>query len=243
MSVSQYKDFLQCESRALARLEGRYVQQESPALLAGKYVHAWNEGVLEEFKKENPKLYKKDGTLYAQYKDLDHVIETIKNDKLMMLALEGQKEIIMTTELFGVPWKIMIDNYNPEKKRFTDLKVVKSLRDRFWKDGRYVSFIENYGYTTQLAVYSEVERIVSERDSYLEGMIVAATKETPPDKAVIGGFDKEMIEDELLLVEVTLPRVLEVKEGKVEPTECGECDYCRANKKLKKVIDYRDLLI
>ncbi|WP_429084542.1 PD-(D/E)XK nuclease-like domain-containing protein [Brassicibacter mesophilus] len=242
MSVSQYKDFLKCEARALAKIKGEYKQEESDALLTGKYVHAWNEGTLEQFKKENSALYKKDGGLYAKYQNLDDVIKTIQSDRLMMMALEGQKEVIMTAELFGVPWKIMIDSYNPDKGRFSDLKVVKGLHDKFWSNyhERYVNFIEHYGYTTQIAVYSEIEKLGTGRDSYLEGLIAAVTKENPPDKAVIG-FDTEMIEFELMKIESNLPRILQIKNGEIEPNGCGECEYCKSVKQLSKVIHYSEL--
>lgn len=241
MSVSQYKDFRKCESAALAKLKGEYEQAHSDAFLSGSYVHAWNEGTLERFKKENPELYKKDDTLYAKYEVLNDCIKTLENDRFVMMALEGEKEVIMTEELLGVPWKIMIDSYNPNKGRFTDLKTVRSLGDKFWNGTKYENFIEHYGYTTQIAVYSEVERLVTGRNNYLEGLIVAVTKESPPDKAVIG-FDEEMIEFELLKIEMYLPRIIEVKTGKEKPTRCNECKYCRQNKKLTKVIHYSELI-
>lgn len=242
MSVSQYKDFLKCEKAALAKIKGEYQQEQTDALLAGKYVHAWNEGVLEQFKKENPGLYKKDGSLYAKYEILDDCIKTLENDRFAMMALEGQKEVIMTAELFGIPWKIMIDSYNPEKGRLTDLKVVRDLTTRHWNntDKQYQNFIEFYGYTIQIAVYSEIERLVTGRKNYLEGLIVAVTKESPPDKAVIG-FDEQMIEYELTGIEVNLPRIIKIKNGDTEPIGCGTCEYCKSIKQLSKVVHYSEI--
>lgn len=242
MSVSQYKDFLKCEAAALAKLRGEYQQERTDALLAGKYVHAWNEGKLEKFKQEHPELYKKDGSLYAKYECLDDCIRTLENDRFAMMALEGQKEVVMTSELFGVPWKIMIDSYNPEKGRFADLKTVKDLHSRYWDntEKHYQNFIEHYRYTTQIAVYSEIERLVTGRDDYLEGLIVAVTKETPPDKAVIG-FDEQMIEYELTGIEVNLPRIIKIKAGEIEPIGCGTCEYCKSKKQLSKVIHYSEI--
>lgn len=242
MSVSQYKDFLKCEAAALAKINGEYQQDESDALLAGKYVHAWNEGTLEQFKRENPTLYKKDGSLYAKYEGLDDCIKTLENDRFAMMALEGQKEVVMTADLFGVPWKIMIDSYNPEKGRFADLKTVRDLTTRYWNNAnkQYENFIEYCGYTTQIAVYSEVERLTSGRDSYLEGLIVAVTKEKVPDKAVIG-FDEEMIEYELVGIEVNLPRIIKIKNDEIAPISCGTCEYCKSIKQLSKVIHYSEI--
>lgn len=242
MSVSQYKSFLQCEAAAMAKLSGEYQEEQKDAFLGGSYVHAWNEGVLEKFKKDNPALYKKNGELYAKYSNLDDMIKALEGDRFCMMALEGKKEVVLRAELFGVPWKIMIDSYNPTKGRFADLKAVKSLNDRFYNKelGQYVNFIQHYGYTTQIAVYSEIERLFTDRDDYLEGFIVAVTKENPPNKAVIG-FDEDMIQHELMQVEANLPRILQVKNGEVEAKKCGACDYCRSTKKLTGIIHYLEL--
>jgi hypothetical protein len=35
--------------------------------------------------------------------------------------------------------------------------------------------------------------------------------------------------------------VLMVKNGETEPIGCGKCDYCKANKVLKKAIKMQDL--
>lgn len=246
MSVSQYKSFLNCEVAALADLHDESTKVEKECFVEGHYLHAWNEGKLEEFKKENPSLYSSRGPTKGQLKSnyliLDEMIKKLEGDKLSMMALEGEKEVIMTAELFGIPWKIMIDNYNPSKKRFSDLKAVQSLHKRHYnfKEGISQNFVEFYGYTTQIAVYSEVIRLNTGMDEYFEGLIVAATKENPPDIAVIN-FDIDTIKYELLKIESNIERIIRVKNRELEPESCGRCNYCKSNKKLTEVIHYSEL--
>ena len=243
MGVTQFKSFLQCEAAAMAQINGEYSPFKADALLFGSAVHAWNEGCLAEFKQNNPTLYKKDGTIYAKYEGIQECIEALINDSLCTLALEGQKEVIMSAELFGVPWKIMIDSYNPEHGMFSDLKTMKGMYDRFWskEDNCYVNFIENYGYDIQMSVYSEIERLATGRAERLDPHIVVVTKESPPDKAILKGF-LPVVDTMLTYVETKMERIKEVKYGGAEPTRCGRCEYCRGTK-TAEIMDYHELLV
>lgn len=244
MSVSQYKAFMNCEAAALATLQREIDQEEKDCFIEGKYLHAWNENKLEEFMANHPDLYssrgKTKGQLKSNYLILDEMIRKLENDKLSMMALEGEKEVIMTAELFGAPWKIMIDNYNPTKGRFSDLKAVQSLHKRFYnhKEGGSQNFVQFYGYHTQIALYSKV--IELNTGEFMDGLLVAATKEAPPDIAVIN-FDQDTIEFELMKIEANLERILKVKAGEIPPEQCGRCSFCKAHKKLTGVIHYLEL--
>ena len=57
-------------------------------------------------------------------------------------------------------------------------------------------------------------------------------------------FDESGKDFEPILYEVerNVPRILELKSGKVEPDRCGVCDYCLATKKLSKPVYFRDLI-
>lgn len=251
MSVSQFKEFAPawggCEARAMAKVKGEYEEPQKTAFLEGHYVHAWNEGRLEEFKAENPDLYSSRGATAGQLKSnfqhCNKMIEVLKNDPLVMKVLDGQKEVIMTAELFGIEWKIMIDSYQPGKKVFADLKALKEIDGKFWnkEDQVYENFLEHYGYLTQMAIYAEVERRAqgrTEEDWFMPHMVVV-TKEDPPDHEVIY-FDSNMIRSELLKVQQHLPRVIQVKNGLVPPTRCERCAYCRGTKKIRKPKHYNE---
>lgn len=247
MSVSQYKDFLKCEAAALARLNRKYDEPKNEALLFGSYVHSWLDGTIEDFKAENPDLFSTRGAtkgeLKANYKLADEMIKVLEADPFAMMALQGEKEVIMTGELFGIDWKIRMDVYNPHQGRFSDLKTVKALYEKYWKDGLgYCSFVEAYGYITQLAVYSEIERRNRNGEDWLESYLVAVSKQDPPDKAIIT-VDQDSLALALGEVEERINRVIEVKTGKQTPTSCGKCYYCRRNKKIKNVIHYMELIV
>ena len=87
MSVSQYKDFTTCEAAALAKLMGDYVPPVSDAFLLGSYVHAWNEGTLDDFKTAHPEMYTKTGKLYEKFKSAPAIIDTLTNDPFCMHVL------------------------------------------------------------------------------------------------------------------------------------------------------------
>jgi hypothetical protein len=241
MSVSQYKSFLTCEAAALAEINGEYEREQKDALLFGQCVHAWNEGILDDFKMNHPEMFKKDGSIYAKFHGVDECIDAIKNDSTMMEYLTGQKEVMFTAELFGVPWKILIDCYCPEKGRFTDLKIMRDVTTTYYnRDYKvYTSFVDNYKYNLQMIIYAEIEKRATGREDYLEPFLAIVTKESPPDKLILNGFKEEIL---FLLseVEYNMPRIIKVKNGIEEPTYCGKCDYCRSIKNVE-VMNYREL--
>jgi len=248
MSVSQFKDFDACEAMAMAKLSG-WSEPDKEALLLGSYVHAGIEGdgALEEFKLRNPDIISSKGPtkgeLLAKFKHADVMLEKLHNDPFSMFVLDGQKEVIMTAELYGVPFKIRIDSYAPDRGRLADLKTTKGIREKYWSNryGGWVSFVEAYDYLLQMAVYCEVERIATGRDGWLEPLMVAVSKEDVPDLAVIR-FDEHRLRIELEIMEHKLPRIMEVKTGIAQPIRCEKCRYCRETKRLTGTIHFADLL-
>lgn len=246
-SNSQYKDFLSCEAQAMAKLQG-WSEPPSEALLIGSYVHSYFEGSEEfqEFKESNPEIISSKGPTKGQIKSnfrfADQMIKTIENDPLCMFILQGQKEVIMTAEFAGAQWKIKMDNYNPERLRFSDIKTVQSITKETWDpEGGYVSFVQAQGYTTQMALYAEIERRTVGRDGWIEPYIVAVSKEDPPDKAVIS-INALDVDRELESIQTRMPRLIEVKAGRKEPIRCESCRYCRETKRLNKIIHYSELV-
>src|SRR5690625_4795688 len=233
MSVSQFKDFTPayngCEASALAKVKGEWEQPSITAFVEGHYVHAWNEGTLDEFKANNPDLYssrgKTSGQLKANFQHCNKMIEVLESDPLVMKALAGEKEVIMTAELFGIEWKCMLDSYQPEVGLFADLKTLRSMDGKFWNSDAqaYENFLEHYGYIVQMAVYAEIERINSGRENWLIPHMVVVTKQDPPDHEIIY-FDYEAIQSHLNIVESHIERVKSVKNGEVEPIRCDKCE-------------------
>lgn len=229
MSVSQYKDFRSCEARALATLRGEWEKPKTTALLVGSYVDAWFEGTLDEFTADHPEIFKKDGTLKADFVQADSLIAFVQKDTKFMEYMAGEKQVIMTAELFGTPWKIKIDSYHPGEK-IVDGKVMRSMERVM---GR--SFVEHWGYDLQMAVYAEVVRKVTGMD--LETFLAVVTKQEPPDKDIIH-IPQWRRAEVLAEVEREIPRILDVKYGRLAPQRCGVCDYCRATKMIEEPIDF-----
>lgn len=246
-SNSQYKDFLSCEARAMAKLRG-WSEPPSDALLIGSYVHSYFESpeVFQEFKDSHPEIISSKGPtkghLKAEYRFADRMIQTLADDPMCMFILQGQKEVIMIAEFAGAMWKIKMDNYKPESFRFSDIKTVASINKETWDPASgYVSFVEAQGYVTQMALYAEVERRIHGRDGWIEPYIVAVSKEDPPDKAVIS-INAMDVERELDGIQRNMPHLIEVKAGLREPLRCETCRYCRETKRLNKIIHYTELI-
>jgi len=256
MSVSQFKGFLPsyggCEARAMAELTGDYVRPQKDAFDEGHYLHSWNEGTLDEFKANNPDLYSSRGATAGQLKSnfqhCNKMIKVLASDPLVMKALAGQKEVILTAEMFGTPWKIMIDSYQPiiggRPGIFADLKALKEIDGKWWnKDAQvYENFLDHYGYTIQMAVYAEIEKRVTGRPEWLIPHMVVVTKQDPPDHEIIY-FDFDVIEQSLAIVGNHIERVKAVKAGLEQPNRCEKCDYCRATKKIAQIKHYAALAL
>lgn len=237
-SVSQYKLFKQCEAKALAKVKGEYRQADNDAFLLGKYVHSWSEGTLEEFKNENPALFSTRGATKGQLKSsfmvANKMIETLEKDSVCMKFLEGEKEVLIQGELFGVKWRGMVDILNINKGFFADLKTTQGI----YKKYSGFNFIENYGYIEQMAVYRELIKQQFGKD--LIPYIVAVTKEDIPDKAVIR-IDKGYTDSKLQEMEFYVERFQAIKDGKVDPVGCGSCDYCKSVNKISRILSLSDL--
>lgn len=258
LSVSQYKNFigsmgrLGCEAQAMALLNGEWeMDDKSTALLVGSYVDAHFEGTLDLFKAQNPELFKKDGGLKADYTKANDIINRIERDQLFMQYMSGEKQTIMTAEMFGSPWKIKIDSYL-KGKAIVDLKIMKSINEHFWtKDFGYMDFIQWWGYDIQGAVYQEVEyrnqlancKTEEEKEQChrLPFFIAAASKEKETDLELIWIPD-EHLKEKLIEVEQNTPKIMMLKNKEAEPIRCGVCDYCKHTKVLKKPIHFSELL-
>ena len=228
LSVSQYKSFQKCEAAALAEINGVWKRPDTTALLVGGYIDAWFEGSLSRFYEKNPSIFKKDGKLKADFTQAVELIYRIKQDDLFMEYMSGEKQRIFTASLFGAEWKIKIDSLLPDK--IVDLKIMRSMERIMGK-----SFVEYWGYDLQMAIYAAVYKAVTGKD--LDTYLAVATKQTPADIEIIE-IPKWRRDELLAEVERSVPRILSIKAGEIQPERCGVCDYCRSTKKLTEPIDF-----
>jgi hypothetical protein len=231
---SQFKQFLKCPAKAIAILNGEIQEEESTALLMGSYVDAWFEGTLDLFKQEHPNLFKKDGSLKAEYEKANAIIERVKQDELFMKYMSGQKQAIRTGYIEGVPFKIKIDSYH-KGKAIVDLKVIKDFQPIWDEDrGCKLDFIHYWGYDYQAAIYQAIE------GNSLPFYICAVTKEATPDLAVIH-IPQSWIDSAMAEIKNEIGIIDAIKRGEIEADRCGKCDYCRTTKKLSRVISAEEL--
>lgn len=245
LSVSQYKNFMgtigrpACEAEAMAKLNGEWEMKKTTALMVGSYVDAHFEGTLNLFQAQNPEIFTKQGALKAEYRKAEEIINRIERDDLFMKFMDGEKQVIMTADMFGSPWKIKIDSYLPGKA-IVDLKVMRELhKAEYTKDYGYMNFIEYWGYDLQAAVYQEV--VYQNTGERLPFFIAAASKEEETDIELIWIPD-DHLREKLIEVENNTPKIVALKNGEVEPLRCGLCDYCKHTKVLKRPIHFTELL-
>lgn len=228
MSCSQFKAFEACPHSALAELRGEYEREKTPALLVGSYVDAYFEGSLAEFKEANPDIFKKDGTLKAEYVQADAIIERIKQDNLFMRYLSGLKQVIMTGTINGVAVKIKVDSLLPDK--IVDLKVMKDFKN-VYTDAGSVPFFEAWEYDLQGAVYQEIVR--QNTGKVLPFYLAVATKEKITDIDIVH-IEQNYLDLSLERFKSEVNTFDAIKNGIIEPERCEKCEYCKLTKKLKE---------
>lgn len=247
MSVSQYKDFAGtygrpgCEECAMAKIRGEFREESSTPLLLGSYVDAFYEGTLDKFREEHPELFKKTGDkgLLSTYAKAEEAIERSLKDPLFQEYMSGEKQVIMTGELFGTKWKIKMDSYH-EGRAIVDLKYMKSLTKLNWvPDIGYLDFVRYWGYDIQGAIYQEI--VYQNTGKRLPFYIAGISKEEAIDIEVIYVHDN-YLKEALTGVEHNMRRILEVKYDGVVPDRCNTCKWCRDTKILKKPIGIGDLV-
>lgn len=255
MSATWFKKFSSCEAAALAELRGEYAPAASTAMLIGSYVDAYFSGELPVFQAQHPEIFKRDGSLKAEFVHAQDVIARMESDELYMLLMSGKKQVILTGEIAGVPFKVKIDSLlDAEASRHiaeqfpetaevmgmcdgavVDQKVMRDMAN-VWSDEERakVPFAQFYGYDIQGAIYQAVE------GHMLPFILAVGTKEDAPDIGALYIPDAELAA-KLAEVEDRAPRYQAIKEGRIAPRRCGKCAYCRMTKKLRGIVDYREV--
>jgi hypothetical protein len=253
MSASQFKAFKRCEAAAMAELRGEWGRKDSTALLVGSYVDAYFSGELEQFCNEHPEIYKRDGTLKADFQKAHDIAMRLESDDLARMLLCGKNQVIKTGKIAGVWFKAKFDSLLTARqveaicKQFpnvrdivpfgggmiVDLKVMKDF-EPLWDDDEAdkVSFVNFWGYDIQGAIYQKID------GRNCPFVIVAATKEDEPniDAMQIPDTDLEFC---LADVEMLAPRFDAIKRGEIAPAGCGHCAYCRSVKRLHDIKHYK----
>lgn len=225
-SVSQYKDFMKCEAMAMAKIRGVYERPLTRALLVGSFVDSYFEGTLPQFMQENPELFTRKNELRSEFRKANEIIGRVTADETFSRFMGGEKQQIMTFELFEVPWKIKMDSYLPGIC-ITDLKVVANFKNLpLWR------------YDLQGAVYQAgVEIVTGEK---LPFYLAVATKERVVDLDVFQ-IPQSTLDIALNEIRMNIDRYAAIKNGEIAPMACGHCDYCKSVKRAT-IRNYNELL-
>ncbi len=255
MGSTQFKAFEKCEAAALAELRGEYTPPTSQAFLIGGYIDAWFSGELPLYQAQHPEIFKRDGTLKAEYVKAAEIVARLQADELYSMLMSGKKQVIRTGFIAGVPFKVKIDSlldantcnvianrwpHTAAALGFCDGAIVdqKIMRDtaEVWSEEDHcrLPFVEAYGYDLQGAIYQAIE------GHFLPFILAVGTKEDAPDLAALYINDDDLAA-KLAEIEDRAPRYQAIKEGKVEPRRCEHCAYCRATKRLTAILDYREM--
>lgn len=225
-SVSSYKDFMRCEAMAMAKIRGEYEQPMTRAMLVGSFADRYFENTLPQFIDEHPELFTLKRQLRAEFRHAYEIIRRIEGSPKFMNYMSGEKQKILTAEMFGVQWKIKMDSFLP-KICITDLKVVARTEK-----------LPDWRYDLQGAVY----QAVAEANGYgrLPFYLAVATKEKVPDLNIFQIPDSEL-DKALLEIGENMPHFINVKMGIEEPKRCEKCAWCKMTRELK-VRNYMELV-
>lgn len=251
VDVSTYKDVIGtvgrkgCETRALAVVRGEYVKPRTDALMVGSYVDSYFEGSIDRFKEENPEIFTRTGELKATYKQAETMIARCEKDDLFMRYMDGDKQVIFTGEIAGVPVRIKVDSF--DGKRITDLKTCKSISETYYaKDlGERLDFCTYFGYIEQGAFYREVVRQATgvKYPFYIAAVSKDKSDNVPHPRIAVIKLPDAVLDSTLLEIETKLPKVWMLMQGDIEPVPCGDCDWCADNLPLERVISVDELVL
>jgi len=234
MSVSKYKQFLKCEVGGLEDFG-----EPSEAMLIGSYVDAYISGTLDEFKESHPEIISSRGAtkgeLKAGFKKADEIIKYIDANPTFKQFMEGDKQTVMTGEIFGVPFKGKLDVY-AKGIAINDLKVLATVTD---KGGNYYDFVSAWNYDLQMSVYQEL--VFQNTDEKLPTFLCVATKEEPINSVIVN-VDQTTLDVALYRLEENVKRFYDIMQGTVEPVGCGICSSCIAQRVDTPIIGMMDLL-
>lgn len=242
-SASQFLSFIGrpfmpgCEARTMAMLNGEWEQETTKAMLTGSILDAMWEGLRgEEFANKFPdcvltKDYKgrKKGELKSEYIKCIDLYERTYRDEKFRAYMSGEKQVIMTGEIEGLPFKIKMDSFIPGKC-ITDLKTTENTSKyhrKYVADiGETLSFVRGWNYDVQLSIYREIVR--QNTGDTLPCYIAAVDKKEHPLPVIIQIDDKDL-DDALDHVKRNCDKIIRLKSGELEPLRCDQdgCNYCR----------------
>lgn len=233
MSVSQFKSFQSCESKALHDLEMPDTTYKE-AFLQGEFFEQLVAGDPKLFVAQHPEIISSRGSTAGQLKaDFQKVVnaaDKFNSQKFFTDIIEKcEKQVILTGKICDVPVKCCLDLFDRETCSIYDIKCMADFKESWNKqEKKYVPWYYQWGYVLQLAVYREIVKQNFNTEPK-EVALLAATKEEVPDIQAIK-FSPEVLNMELTEFKNNVKIYDAIKKGKLEPESCGECSFCKQNK-------------
>ena len=235
MSVSLFKLYEKCECLG----KNGFTKEPTVPMLVGSYVDSYISGTLDLFKEQHPEILlstgKNKGELKVDFQKADEICKYIDSNRIFSQFMSGEKQIVMTGKISGVPFKIKIDSYS-KGIAINDLKVMASVTDN---NGNFKDFITPWGYDLQMACYQEI--VFQNTGERLPVYICAVTKENPINSVIVN-IPQSYLDMALYRVESAIEHFYDIHIGKIEPNGCGICDTCISLRKETPIISMEQLL-
>lgn len=241
MSVSLFKSFKECQAKTMAKLKGEWQPPTSQALLIGGYMDSLWDGqeALDKYILEHrPDLFTKQGKKRAEVQAADKAFMRAQREPLFVEYMSGEHQTIMTGEIEGVPYKIKMDSYIPDKM-IIDEKYMKDTQPGWIEGEGKVTWIDLFHYDWQMAVYQEIVR--QNTGKQLPCFLNVITKETEPTVEIVE-LPQWKLNSAMEIIKYYTPLFADIRDGKVPAERCEHCEYCKATKHIDKPMQYEDLL-
>ena len=232
MSVSQFKNFKNCEAKAIHDLNVDS-QESKQAFLEGHLFENIVTGNKDLFIASHPELISSRGPTAGQiksdYKKVIDAAERFSNQEFFNNIIKKcEKQVILTGIINGVKVKCCLDLFDKKTNSIYDIKCMKDFKKQWLENEKtYVPWYYAYDYVLQLAVYREIVR--QNFGEPKEIGLIAATKENVTDLEALS-FSPELLDLELEQFKTNIKRYDLLKKEALKPTNCGICDYCKSIK-------------
>ena len=241
LSSSAVKQAMRCEHAWNEYRTGRFIDDESKdAYKLGHYFETFLSGTdseKQQFIENNQDMFssrgKTKGNLKAQYRSAQECVDAVKSQPFLMdIINRSKKQVILTGELFGAPFRVMYDLLAPDGSIY-DLKLMKSF-DREWSNlaESYVEWYEYWRYDAQMWIYREVAR--QNGINVPNVGLIAASKSNRDIQAI--RFSENAMVQAGSDVEYTVGRMLDIINGD-EPIRCESCQVCLKTKKINNFVE------
>lgn len=237
MSVSQFKAFRACQSKALYNIEQPDATSKE-AFLQGSLFEALVAGDSKLFIAQHPEMISSRGSTAGQLKsEFQRVVKAAEKfnsqEFFKNIISRCEKQVILTGVINDVPVKCCLDLFDRETFSIYDIKCMKDFNEQWSKEEKkYIPWYYAWGYVLQLAVY----RLIVKQNFNVEPKevgLLAASKEEVPDIQALK-FDDSLLGLELAEFKSNIKHYDNLKKGLEKPVACGHCDYCKRIKEIEK---------